>query len=179
MEIGVVCGSESDTKLSASCGALRILEIKFFIDRLSVPSQVNEQPVGLSEMVTGAKNRAIGAQNHCSGSFGLGIENGIEFSERDEQEIVHDFAVVVLITPAGEEYITETMRIRFPLDLTLIAKQRGFKTTTVGSVIAEKYGCNPANPHSFLTNGLFSREQLLRDAVVCVFLEYLRDERDS
>jgi non-canonical (house-cleaning) NTP pyrophosphatase len=181
MEIGaVVCGSGGDMKFSALCEALRALKIKSSnIDRARVLSQVNEQPVGLSEMMTGARNRAIGAQSYCLGSFGLGIENGIELSKRSGQEIVHDFAVVDLITPAGKEYITETMKIRFPLKPTVIAKQRGFRTTTVGSVVAEMYGCDPADPHSFLTNGLFPRKQLLQDAIICVFLEYLRDvQRD-
>jgi len=46
-----------------------------------------------------------------------------------------------------------------------IAEKRGFKTTTVGSIITEQLGGDPTDPHSTLTSGKISRTMTLIDAV--------------
>jgi hypothetical protein len=46
-----------------------------------------------------------------------------------------------------------------------IAEERGFETTTVGSVITERLGGDPTDPHSVLTNGKVTRTMTLVDAL--------------
>jgi len=47
-----------------------------------------------------------------------------------------------------------------------IAKECGFATTTVGSVIVEKLNGDPTDPQSTLTNGIVSRAKTLVDGLV-------------
>ncbi|MEK7172587.1 MAG: hypothetical protein AAB740_01245, partial [Patescibacteria group bacterium] len=65
------------------------------------------------------------------------------------------------LTPDGRRIITTTPGVIFPEDCVAIAKERGFVTTTVGSIIAEKLGGDPTDPHSTLTKGAVSRVQTL------------------
>lgn len=64
------------------------------------------------------------------------------------------------------EIIGRTDSILFPSECVEIARERGFKTTTVGSVIAEKYGCDPKDPHSYLTKGSHSRGGIIQRALM-------------
>jgi len=53
--------------------------------------------------------------------------------------------------------------VEFPRKDVEIALERG---VTAGSVIAERTGCDPADPHSFLTEGRKSREDFLVEPLV-------------
>lgn len=121
------------------------------------------QPVGFDEMEEGARlrSRAVLAANPPGLFYAVGIESGIEL--RDDQW--HDYAVISVRSDVIE-IIGRTDSILFPTDCVEIARERGFKTTTVGSVIAEKYGCDPKDPHSYLTKGSHSRESFIRRALM-------------
>ena len=56
------------------------------------------------------------------------------------------------------------------------AKERGFYSNTVGSIIAEKTGCKSNDPHKYLTHNLVDRSTLLVQAINIALGEYLEDQ---
>lgn len=83
-----------------------------------------------------------------------------------------DLAVVVLRTRT-QEFIATSTGIRFPTKYVEEAKRKGFKTTTVGSVIARRNkDVDKADPHCFLTKGLLPRRLLVRNAVLAAVAQW-------
>lgn len=122
-----------------------------------VTSGVNEQPIGLEETLRGATNRAEAAQKEYPECLAIGIESGLI----REKGISVDMAVIVFLTPDGRKIVTTSPGIVFPEEYVKITEERGFATTTVGSVIAEKLGGDKSNPHHQLTDAKTSRLKML------------------
>lgn len=168
--LNVVVGSTSRHKLDAIRNACAELGIDADVLGVRTISGQHEQPSGLDETIAGALRRANEAQKAESGSTAIGIESGIIIN-RFPIEVVIDLAVVVILTPEGKRIITTSAGIEFPSQDASTAFGRGFSTTTVGSVIAERTGCDPTDPHAYLTNGKVSRAKLLTDAVVAALAQ--------
>lgn len=166
-KINIVIGSTSFHKLDAVWKACERLGVtaSVSVSGVKTSSGQNEQPVGFEETFNGALNRAKSASLTTSDAIAVGVESGIfRFDEGTSVSI--DIAVIVLITPGNRQIVTTSAGIVFPEDCVKIAESRGFESTTVGSVIAEKFGGNPADPHSTLTGGRVSRTMILTDAIV-------------
>jgi len=165
-EITITLGSTSKHKLTAVKQACEQLGLTASLVGVKAASGQNEQPVGLSETFQGALNRAQGAKAQNPKAIAIGIEGGIFITDSEQLPLTVDLAVIVVLTPDGRRIITTTPGIVFPEDYVEIAKKRGFITTTVGSVIAEKLGGDPTDPHSTLTNRAVSRSKTLVDGLV-------------
>ena len=74
-------------------------------------------------------------------------------------------AIIVVIT-SDKKLITTSEGVQFPEEYISIAQERGFATTTVGSIISEMLGGDPTDPHSILTNGKISRDATLTNALI-------------
>ncbi len=160
----IVVGSTSQLKLSAVRKA--VLQSKFSgIEPIGVSAQSgqNEQPVGFDETYEGALKRAWQARSAYPEALCIGIESGLWVSNSapGRQEKFFDFAVIVLLTHGGYEISTTTSAIELPKKFVDIAQSIGFATKTVGSVIAEKLGGDPADPHTTLTNRQITREETI------------------
>lgn len=166
-KIKVVLGSTNAYKLDAVRKACERLGMKASVSGVKTSSGQNAQPVGFEETFNGALTRARLAMRDVD-MIPIGIENGI-FRFNGEIPISIDLAIIVLITSGMSDVrriVTTSAGIVFPEDCVEIAESRGFESTTVGSVIAEKFGGDPADPHSILTNGKVSRAMILTDALV-------------
>lgn len=166
-------GSDSALKIKAVKLALEALGYSGPINGEKVPSVVNEQPMGPEETYRGALHRANAAfdtlqqrESEVSG-WAVGIESGvIQFGE-----VYLDLAVVVVLGTNGERACASSEGIEFSEDAVQVAQRHGFGETTVGSVVANIAGCDPDNPHSLLTKGRLSRENILANAVRAAFLQ--------
>jgi len=159
-------GSTNEHKLAAVKKACQQLGLTASISGVKTASGQNEQPVGLSETFEGALNRAQGAQTQNPEAIAIGIESGIFRTNNEKLPLTIDLAVIVVLTPDNRRIVVTTPGIVFPEDCVEIAKERGFATTTTGSVIAEKLGGDGTDPHSTLTNGAVSRTKTLVDGLV-------------
>ena len=135
--------------------------------------QLNAEPFGFEEILRGATHRA----NAVTEKFGrnivaVGIENGILGPDPLESNIVKgvnlDIAVIVVLA-YGKRIVTNSSSIQLPFSEVMVARVIGFDTTTVGQIIADKFGSDPADPHSHLTRGRISRKDLLVRALVVAF----------
>ena len=174
--IRIVVGSECVHKLSAVADAwLTVPDLPedYEISSMCVKSGVNAEPFGFEEILRGATHRA----NAVTEKFGrnivaVGIENGILGPDPLESNIVKgvnlDIAVIVVLA-YGKRIVTNSSSIQLPFSEVMVARVIGFDTTTVGQIIADKFGSDPADPHSHLTRGRISRKDLLVRALVVAF----------
>lgn len=169
-KIRIVLGSTNAYKLEAVRKACERFGMNASVSGVKTSSGQNEQPVGFEETFNGALTRARLARVQDIDAVSIGIESGIfRFRFNGGMFISIDVAVIVLITPNNRQIVTTSAGIVFPEDCVEIAESRGFKLTSVGSVIVEKFRGDPADPHSTLTNGRLSRETILTDALVTAF----------
>lgn len=154
----VALGSTSGIKREALREACAAFGTEVTILAFEAPSRVNAQPVGREETLAGARNRARAALAVCPrAAFALGIENGLFL----EDGVWRDAAIAVLLTPLGKEVIVRGPTLPFPAEAVEAAHARGFAAVTVGSIIAERFGGDSADPHATLTGGKSSRKDLL------------------
>ena len=163
--MNIILGSTSVHKLTAVREACENLGIQAFVHGVKTSSGQNEQPVGFAETFEGALTRAKSAQTQCPNIVAIGIESGV-FHFVSNRPITMDIAIIVILTKDGRQIIMSSSGIEFPEECVKIAEDRGFKTTTVGSVIAERFGGDPTDPYSILTNGKVTRLAVLMEALM-------------
>ena len=74
--------------------------------------------------------------------------------------------VVVRDLKTGHEAVTSSAGLRIPSSAVGAWAEAGCEGT-VGEALADESGCDPTDPHAFLTGGAFPRAFLLEQAV-CV-----------
>lgn len=159
----IVLGSKSVLKLAAVRVAMQIVRWNGLSFDDSVPSYVPDQPTEY-ETVQGAINRAQGARKNNPSAIAIGIENGIRYLN-DQWE---DWAVIAIILPSGEIKIFHSDAVEIPSGIVIEARKRG---VTIGSIVAEAFGCPAYDPHIVLTGGKDSREAILTRALVTALNE--------
>lgn len=106
------------------------------------------QPKGIAQTAKYAKARRkeLLAKDDSPYMVDISIENGIVWSWRVIKLWGHwDVAVVYIVTASGETSLTVSVPVRVPEWAWKEAKRRGFKTTTAGQIIHERYPLIPAN----------------------------------
>jgi len=167
--MNIAIGSASKLKINALTAACDELEITQKIVGVEVASGQNAQPVNIREIMEGAITRALGAQKNRPDYFGLGIESGIVRFDIGEERHFIDLAGIVLITPEGRIIFGNSCGVEIPIQYVEMAAQAGFNCTTVGAAISEERGGSPEDPHSTLTDGRLSREEILTQGIISVF----------
>lgn len=165
--MNITLGSTSTHKLAAVESACKTLGLEAMVSGVKTLSGQNEQPVGFEETYNGALTRATSAQAQRLYTIAIGIESGIFRFGATPKTL--DIAVIVVITPGGRQIVTTSEGIQFPENCVKIADERGFEITTVGSIISEKFGGDPSDPHSILTDGKVTRKATLVGALVTAF----------
>lgn len=161
MTRSIAIGSTSGIKVAAVRHALARAGIAADVVAHAAQSGVNAQPVGRDETLLGATNRARAARAAFPGRVAIGIENGVV--HEDGRWI--DVAAVVVSGPDGRETVAWSEAVAVPDVYVDEAAARGFGGVTVGSVIAERTGSTPDDPHGILSGGRRTRAAILADAV--------------
>lgn len=164
----IVVGSMSKQKLEAVNYALSSIGINVGVIGIKTSSGQNEQPVGIKEIFDGALARAKEAKITHPNRMTIGIENGI-VGYKGMPNITLELGIVVILTENNRQVFAISKAIKFPQKYVKIAEKRGFQKNTVGSVIAEFLGGDPADPHLTLSKGKVSRANILSDAIITIF----------
>lgn len=167
MKIGkIVLGTTSVHKIDAAKGACALLGLDADVSGVKAASGQNEQPIGFEETYGGALARAKGAQAVDGSAVAVGVENGVfRFGGDDGKKHAVDFAVVVVVLPDGRESVATSLGMEYPDACVVEAERRGFETTTIGSVFAERFGGDPTDPQSVMSEGRAPRVKLLTDTI--------------
>ena len=137
--LGIYLGSGSKLKKQAVQTVIDKLQLHAYVYPLTQAiSNVNEQPVGKTEILQGALNRLVSAYSlYPEGEIYIAIENGIE---QDELLQWLDYAIVMLFIPKYQIFTYKTTEaIVFPTEYVeqTLNKQGGFKLNTVGKTLKE------------------------------------------
>jgi non-canonical (house-cleaning) NTP pyrophosphatase len=173
MSDAIVIGSNSNLKIRAVIEACKAAGLDVSPLGIHTLSGQNEQPVGFQETYNGALTRAKAAKAHHLPNekvIGVGIENGIIFLGASPR-VTLDFAVIVIIDKNHRHFVSTCSGIQFPEECVTEAMNQGFSTTTVGSVIAKKFGGDPEDPHGRLTSGFVPRAELLKQGILVALLQ--------
>ena len=150
--------------------ALLALRASPRLSAVEVVSKQDAQPFGFDATSLGAHERARLAVVGHHDAWGIGIESCVVFAEGCGY---YDVAVVAVVTPDGRSANAVSSGIPFPVHDVEEARRRGFATTTVGDVIAERLGGSPQNPHAALTGGRVNRQDTLVVAVTLALAQLL------
>lgn len=162
--MGIIVVGGNELKRKSFSDALNFCGYFSEVIREDVESGENNQPIGEIETERGARQRGKNARIlHSYAHAWVGAENGIRFV----RNVTEDWTRVALLLPNGVEILGASKPVIFPEDCVKIALESN-GTKTVGSVIAEKYGCDPKDPHAFLTGGKHTRASLMFDAFVSI-----------
>jgi inosine/xanthosine triphosphatase len=172
MSMKIVLGTTSKIKIQAvqeACGRVGFKGVE--VVGVKVASAVNEQPYGFEETMKGALHRATQAQldGPEDGDLYIGIESGVVGPYGGD--VILDLAVIAIVYHGNKTCFATSTGITFPGDAFSDAFGLGFKTTTVGSIIAKNLGGDGADPHSTLTQGKLTRNQTLVDGVAAALAQ--------
>ncbi|NTW14477.1 MAG: DUF84 family protein [Candidatus Moranbacteria bacterium] len=159
----IILGSTSRHKIEAVRAACEKVGLAADVSGFPAESGQDAQPVGYDATRSGAYARASQARDSEPTAIAIGIESGIDL----DGDSWYDFAIVIVLIPDRPDPIeVESVRFGFPAEYATEAKRLGFGTNTIGNVIAARCGCDPTDPHSYLSSGKTSRSELLGDAIV-------------
>ena len=147
------------------------------VSGLKVHSGVHEQAVGHDETLQGAINRLAELKRLVSGTrhdLLVAFQNGIFSMRAGDKDRWFDMAWVVAEDAEGNQSLAHSTGIEFDAVDVEEARRRGFKTTTTGSVIAERTGMDATDPHTYLTNEVLSRSDILREALKAALGQLLK-----
>ncbi len=163
-KIRVLVASSSELKVASARKAFQRLwpDAEILVEGAKAHSEINEQPYGLEETFKGAFNRLRNSRKLKTVPYDycVAFENGIVPIEESGERFL-DLAAIVIEDPNGLRTRALSGGVEFPSEMVLLARQRGFEQNTAGSLIAERFGCDPKDPHLYLTGNAVSRESLL------------------
>lgn len=179
MDFFVASTSEHKTLATetAVCEASQVIEMLKLKDvnviGKKTKSGVNAQPETTpqdNETLRGACNRMddlkkiIGKTRY---DLLIAFENGIESKIINGRTVWYDYCWVVVEDAEGKRYYAHSAGIEIAPDIVDEARRRGFETTTIGDIIAERASpdTDPTNPHSNLTSHTVERLDLLKETV--------------
>lgn len=167
----ILLGSTNEHKISAVKQVFKKLfpNENVQIKGIKADSEINEQPLGHEETIGGALNRLKNAKLLYEGDFdyAIAIENGLFPVSVKGKKRFFDAAWVAVEDAKGRQTISLSSGLEFSEKAInkALTRDGGFKTTTVGLIIAQETNCDATDPQSFMTNGLVSRVDMLKQAI--------------
>eukprot|EP00316_Scyphosphaera_apsteinii_P013585 CAMPEP_0119316984 /NCGR_PEP_ID=MMETSP1333-20130426/41545_1 /TAXON_ID=418940 /ORGANISM="Scyphosphaera apsteinii, Strain RCC1455" /LENGTH=204 /DNA_ID=CAMNT_0007322779 /DNA_START=82 /DNA_END=696 /DNA_ORIENTATION=- len=166
----VVVASKAAAKLQSARKAFETSEVT----GMSAESGISDQPIGLEQILIGAKNRMRSVTSEALAAsaatqpydFAVACENGIvKLTDEEGAEKWLDLAIVaVRDLRTGDEALASSAGVELSTETVGDWVEAG-ANDTVGAWLAQETGCNKQDPHAFLTRGEFSRAKLLEDAI--------------
>mmetsp|Transcript_11298 Transcript_11298/g.23844 ORF Transcript_11298/g.23844 Transcript_11298/m.23844 type:complete len:201 (-) Transcript_11298:46-648(-) len=143
------------------------------VQGVKAASGVNDQPFGHEETIRGALNRLADAKLKApSADLYVSMENGLfEVPGDGRKMLCFDLAWVAIEDAQGQRSLAHSAGVEMPGVAVSAAKASCF-SKTAGSEVARVANQSPSSdpvdpqdPHTYLTNGFCSREELLLSAL--------------
>ncbi len=133
------------------------------ITGFTTASWINEQPVWYEETRLWAWNRLQNLKNITIAEYYISIENGIIPLEDKRYDVWH----IIIESTKWDIIEILTKKIEFPTKAVEIAKKIWFDITTVWKALHElDHTIDHTDPHSKLTDWVFSRKWLIYNALI-------------
>ncbi len=136
-------------------------------------SRVSDQPMSVTESITGARNRAKSALNdNPEAEYGVGLEGGLEQINNDW----FDCGWIVIIDRQGREGIASTGRIHTPESMMKLIHE-GKELGDVIDIVFHRQNAKQAEGQfGLMTNGAVTRTTGYTEAVCLALSRYLHPE---
>jgi len=183
-EIKICVGSLNPTKIYAVEKAFSKYFNNFQIFKLKVKSSVSNQPIGMDDIIKGAKNRAQMSLNYLKNEkklnydiFGVGIEAGlIEITFAKTKYMDFQFCVIM----DELEKMTLGSGVAFEYPQSIIDKLMSNRNLEIGDILG-KLANNPnlkneGGAISFLSKNMLNRTYILFQAIICALLPRINKE---
>ncbi len=132
------------------------------ISGFSTLSGINEQPIWYEETRQWAWNRLQNLKKITTADYYVSIENGIIPIDNKRYDVWH----IIIESTKWDIIEILTKKVEFPTKAVEIAKKIWFDITTVWKALHELDNTiDHADPHTKLTNWVYSRKQLIYDAL--------------
>lgn len=170
MSLHVAVGSTNPGKIKA---VKTVCEQAFpgcTVTGIEVPSGVRVQPLGAAETAEGARNRARAALQTVPGAqLGMGLEGGMEL----DGQLIH---CAVIVSAEGRENLAWS--VSFPLPPPLVARVlAGEELSPVMDELTQTTDSRKnVGAVGILTNGLFTRVDMMHGALACALIPFLHPE---
>jgi non-canonical (house-cleaning) NTP pyrophosphatase len=176
--IEVVVASESPIKIRAVRAAFvrmhasGVIEHEASVRGCSVPSDVDEQPVGDHAILEGASNRLTAVLRLVAAptwtapppDYVISVENGLV--DHTVLGSTHHYDVGwVLVADCATNDVTSAPSAGVEIPKAVVEEASRDDAVTVGHVIARKTGCHHSDPHEELTAAVTTRVRLLTEAI--------------
>ncbi len=165
IHVVVATGNKSSIKINATVRATNAAGLDATVDRHDARSDIDAQPEGREMGQRGAENRAMTLHKLYPNAYVVGMEDYLAY---DDDQPVNRTAVTV-IAPSGLSYDDLSMPILFDPRDVAAARARGFGTTTVGDMLAERIGSDRADPHGPMSGHAVNREEVHTRVLTRVF----------
>lgn len=174
----VLLGSKNPSKKRSLVGALKELGMKGKVLSFEVDSEVRERPMGI-EIVEGAKNRnanlkEIALKENIDYDYLCSIEGGAVIEDSGMPYII---SYCVLEDRYGRVNIGKSIALSITRELYEYIRDVG----SLNRVIERLQNCENYNQKGgitgYLTNGLFDREKIDRDAVMATFMPFVFSDK--
>ncbi|MGQ9719898.1 MAG: inosine/xanthosine triphosphatase [Candidatus Jordarchaeum sp.] len=168
----VAVGSENPVKISAVKNVMKKLLGNIKIHGVKVSSSTPPQPIGVSQTLKGALDRAINALNKVENAdLGVGIEAGLIDIIFGEETRYLDFQYCVIVDKHGRKTIGVGPGFEYPPIVNQKVMKENFEVGEVMEKITgiEKLG-EKMGAIGFLSHGLISRTKLTEFSVIMAML---------
>ena len=167
----ITVASQNPVKLKAAQAAFQQMfpAQRFFVDGVSVPSGVPDQPMSVSETMAGAENRAENARAAApAADFWVGIEGGIE----DSPLGMTCFARVHVLGRAGITGLGQTAVFYLPQEVAELVRG-GLELGHADDQVFGRDNSKQANGAiGLLTDDLVDREAYYTHAVIMALVPF-------
>jgi inosine/xanthosine triphosphatase len=171
----IAVGSKNPVKINAILAGFKEMlpGIELEAAGYEASSGVTDQPMSDKETITGAKNRAKAAlQADTIAAYGVGLEGGMQ----EFPEGWYDSQWVVIESRSGQIGLGQSIRI--PVPKSFIEKIKTGKE--LGDVIDEAFDqANMKQKQGYIgevTNGVVTREEMCRGAVISALIPFTNPE---
>ena len=165
----IAVGSTSVHKTGAVEAACReIFDEELQVRGFKAASNINEQPMGMDETLLGAENRLkhlVQLAGEIAYDLYVAMEGGMFQIQTSEGLRYMDCGIVIAQDADLRRAIANCAGIELPIAAVAEASERGFRSTTVGSILAEKIGIDGTDVHEALTDTLLDRKSVLAQAL--------------
>jgi inosine/xanthosine triphosphatase len=143
----------------------------FDFDGVSVPSEVNDQPMTDDETLQGALNRASNAKKEFEGEYHIGIEGGLS----DDGKVMTAFAWVVVLRQdkVGK---ARTSTFELPQKIAELVRE-GVELGHADDMVFKRENSKQKDGAvGILTNGILDRTEYYKQAVLLALVPMLNEE---
>ena len=170
--VKIILGTTSELKIRAAKEAFKILDITPEIITVKSKSEVPNQPFGVEQILTGAKNRAKNAFQLEKADFAIGIENGI--MKIDQFNKWTEILAVVVISSDGKESCAQGLA--YPLPNWAVEEIKK-ENSEMGYVIQKLNPALEKDPISYFSDGKIKREETITQTIVAAMLEFTNSDQ--